>query len=43
MRDVKGELILDIPMMKELLSTGVLLPEDEYYVEVISTGRGSRR
>ena len=40
-RDVKVELILDIPMMKELLSTGFLLPEDEYYVEVISTGTWS--
>ena len=40
-RDDTLELIIDIPLLQHLLATGRAMAEDEYYVEVIGTGRWS--
>ena len=32
------ELVIDIPMVQQLVESGKIFPGDEYYVEVISTG-----
>ena len=38
-RDKTVELVLDIPALQQLVEAGKVLTEDEYYVEVLSTGR----
>ena len=38
-RDKTVELVLDIPVLQQLVEAGKVVTEDEYYVEVLSTGR----
>ena len=38
-RDKTVELVVDIPALQQLVEAGKVLTEDEYYVEVLSTGR----
>ena len=38
-REKTVELVVNIPMLQHLVSIGEVLPEEEFYVEVISTGK----